>query len=343
MKRPAWETEAQRAALAKTGFSSYNALAKARGVSPATLLYRLKNGVPLAQAADPETRLPPIAKRRRKAKLLTHEQLADIEALGFDSVRSMAEASELTESCIYGRLRRGWSVDQAINAPLRVTKPLSAERRAELQDRDFATVGEVALASGLTVNQVWDRWVRKGCSLDRVLDEPIRDCVAESLPARAAREAEEQESGLRTCARCTQAHPPKTYRASAASSNGRWRVCATCVSFSLIKLRYGLDREGYEALRENQEGRCYGCRTQLSAPSCRVHVEHDHVQEQSEDSPAPTATERLATSGTTRCTFAPPPAGSGSTRASRTTLRGRRSDHLEGMRTGATRCGETTA
>ncbi len=277
MKRLAWQTESQRQELAETGFDTYKALARARGVAPTTLLQRVKKGMPLAEAADPDTRLPPIAKRKRKAELLTAEQLADIAALGFESVRALSQASALSESCIYGRLRRGWSVDQAINAPLRVTKPLCDDKRAELHARGFATVSEFARAAGLTVNQVWDRWVRKGWSLDRVFEAPIRACVDESIPDRTAREAEELSSGMRTCVQCGHPHPLETYRASPASSNGRWRVCATCLSFALIELRYGLDRDAYEALWETQEGRCYGCGTDLGAPTCRVHVEHDHA------------------------------------------------------------------
>ena len=276
MAQPEWMSPTQTADLADTGFPTVSALARSRGMPVATIIHRLKHGRSLAEAADPDLKIPSTAKTKRVAEKLTEEQRQHIRDLGFDSVRSLAVALAVGEAGFRARLQRGWSVQQAISAPLRATKPLPVEKLDELATFGCSSVAGLARLASQTVNQVWDRWIRLDWPLDRVLEEAVRTCVAETTIARSAREADEQATGRRMCIRCSETRPMAVYRKSPASSNGRFRVCTPCVSFEVIQRRYGLTRDGYHQLWRRQTGRCFGCSQDLGEPGSAVHVEHDH-------------------------------------------------------------------
>ena len=276
MKRLNWQSDSQYADLVATGCPTIGALAELRGVPTATVIHRLKAGLVVAAATDASLRRPPIAATKRRSTLLNAHQLAAIESLGFDSVRALSMSSALAEGTIYNRLRRGWTVEAAISTPARITEPLAAEKLAELHELGFASAGEVARAAGLTLTLVWSRWVRRNWPLTRVIEEPVRPLLIESKAERGLREEAERRTRIRTCVRCRLNAPIGDYRRSAQSSNGRLRVCGSCLSFSIIEDRYGLDREAYDDLWRQQQGRCFGCATDLAASTCRVHVDHDH-------------------------------------------------------------------
>lgn len=97
------------------------------------------------------------------------------------------------------------------------------------------------------------------------------------------------------CPRCETEKPPEDFPRDPRRASGRYSYCKKCKAsymrerfaanqealqladyFRRIERRYGLSREGYEALLEAQEGRCGICRDPQSAHPRRFSVDHDH-------------------------------------------------------------------
>lgn len=156
--------------------------------------------------------------------------------------------------------------------------PISEEQKKELKALGFSNLTKACQASGLSVNVVYDRWIRCGWSLERSLATPRKQRHSETRVARAEREIEEERTGQRECLRCKRTRPLSEYRRF---KSGRWdRDCVECRYYYNLQQNYGITREQYEEFWSKQGGKCFGCKETLNLVvgdrKNQVHVEHDH-------------------------------------------------------------------
>jgi hypothetical protein len=97
--------------------------------------------------------------------------------------------------------------------------------------------------------------------------EPSRQAVA----ARAARY---DEYGNRLCVRCQAHKPDDQFASTKRRHDGLHTECRRCTADRHTARRYGID---YDAMLEQQGGRCAMCGTDECATGQRFSVDHDHA------------------------------------------------------------------
>jgi hypothetical protein len=151
---------------------------------------------------------------------------------------------------------------------------LPEHKAEELREAGFASQTAAANSAGISLNALRDRWLKLDWTLERALREPLRGILRETKAVRQEREAQENATGLRICTDCGLEHPMENFRKSKISSNGHFRVCISCMSAAMREERYGVSKEEYQRMHEQQGGLCFGCGQVLGD---RVHVEHHHA------------------------------------------------------------------
>lgn len=136
-------------------FPSISAMARAHGLTPATLQCRLMRGWPLALALDTA---PGDSRRGTPAR----------DHLGRDylSIRAMARAWGIEVGSLYDRLDRGWCLEQALTTP-----SLGSTPSRDHLGRNYPNMAEMARTWGLSPHLVGIRLAR-GWTVERALTTP---------------------------------------------------------------------------------------------------------------------------------------------------------------------------
>ena len=157
---------------------------------------------------------------------------------------------------------------------------ITDQQQADLNTLGYPNLAEACRAHNISLNTVYDRWIRRGWDLARALATPARATLSESVPDRRAREQEELRTGERYCVSCAKLHPLGSFRPMPKGSNGRDRECRECRYFYNIERTYGVTQAAFRALWDAQQGCCFGCLEELRLTTGSrendVHLEHDH-------------------------------------------------------------------
>jgi hypothetical protein len=93
---------------------------------------------------------------------------------------------------------------------------------------------------------------------------------AEEKPRDAFNKDKNLLSGVRSkCKKCNAAWQRERYAAGHKNDDSRWQ--------SRIKYRYGLTKEGFDALWEESNGQCSICTTQLRIEHSGYAIDHNHA------------------------------------------------------------------
>lgn len=80
------------------------------------------------------------------------------------------------------------------------------------------------------------------------------------------------DKGRKLCPKCDTWKPESMYHKNAARADGLCDRCVECVKYDHVYRKYGLTREAYDAILDEQGGVCAIC----LEPGDTWHVDHDH-------------------------------------------------------------------
>jgi len=80
---------------------------------------------------------------------------------------------------------------------------------------------------------------------------------------------------MKKCKRCGEAKTLDLFPKSAASKDGHGSYCRLCMNAYARQYRYGITREQYETMMDNQNHSCAVCKEPFT-DTMRPYVDHDH-------------------------------------------------------------------
>ena len=157
-------------------FESVKAMCAHWGVAPSTYRYRIKTGRSLEQALTETLPAAAAAETAGHGGPRTAKTCRDHQGNGFRSINEMCARWNVPPATFRHRLKRGFSLEQALTAPPR-TDP-SGVRCMDHKGRIFPSISAMCEEYGIGRHTFMDR-VHAGMSLREALETPPGGCHGE--------------------------------------------------------------------------------------------------------------------------------------------------------------------
>lgn len=134
-------------------YSSLNSLCEENGLTYSSVYYGLKSGLSLEDA-------------------ISKSKVEDCKAISFEyngkkyrNLSCFCKEHDLNYGTIQARIKRGWSIEDAIN------KPIYSGKQFTYNGKEYSSINSFCKEHGLSCNLIRNR-LRKGCSLEDALNKP---------------------------------------------------------------------------------------------------------------------------------------------------------------------------
>lgn len=151
-------------------FNNKVQMAKHWGISSAQLYNRLSSGMSLAEALTKPTTSRGKYKKR---------EVVDHKGNSYCSIAQMARSYGLASITLHERLKRGWSVEEALTTPVDKSNLRKSEKIKNVRVQDhlgnwYDSYYALAKAYGLSFSTLYGRVVKLGWSIEKALLTPTQ-------------------------------------------------------------------------------------------------------------------------------------------------------------------------
>lgn len=101
-------------------------------------------------------------------------------------------------------------------------------------------------------------------------------CLNISLITARVRKGTILENGLKTCAKCKQIKPEEQFYKSAKMIDGLDCWCIDCCKDKMMRHKYHINKEEYDLMYQQQNGKCKCCGGDLTCKSKGPNIDHSH-------------------------------------------------------------------
>lgn len=151
-------------------FNNKTQMAKYWGISSAQLHNRLSSGLSLEEALT-----KPSSSRGKYKK----REVVDHKGNSYRSVAQMARSYGISSITLHERLKRGWSVDEALTTPVDTSNYRKSKKIMNIRVHDhlgnwYNSYYELAKAYGLSFSTLYGRVAKLGWSIEKALLTPTQ-------------------------------------------------------------------------------------------------------------------------------------------------------------------------
>jgi len=217
----------------------------------------------------------------------------EINGKVYPNIAEAARSYGQKPASVRSRLYEGWTLEESLKIVPRQVKRVKSNAsgtKIVVLGTEYRYIKDAAEEYGKPAQLIANR-IKRGLTPEQALEiEPFPEWFVpgkgEKKALRDAQRADERRrqeelTGKRICSTCKKHLPFEEYHGSWETGTLASR-CRHCVSAAFLKYRYGISLDDFNAMKQEQDGKCAICLTQLeihpdsSVRTKKVAVDHCH-------------------------------------------------------------------